>query len=96
MSSCVRTSEKIAPEVDSLNIGGGFPIKTSLNFDYDYEYMVNEIVLQIKKFCEEEGVEEPNIYTEFGSFTVGESGGNLYQIISQKRQNDREKMEYDR
>jgi len=83
--------KKIAPEVNSLNIGGGFPIKTSLNFDYDYSYMANEIVLQIKKFCEEEGVEEPNIYTEFGSFTVGESGGNLYKIISQKRQNDREK-----
>jgi arginine decarboxylase len=83
--------KKIAPEVDSLNIGGGFPIKSSLQFDYDYEYMVGEIVYQIKKFCEEEGVEEPNIYTEFGSFTVGESAGNLYQIISQKRQNDREK-----
>jgi hypothetical protein len=53
--------------------------------------MANEIVYQIKKFCEEEGVEEPNIYTEFGSFTVGESAGNLYKIISQKRQNDREK-----
>jgi arginine decarboxylase-like protein len=52
--------------------------------------MANEIVYQIKKFCEE-GVEEPNIYTEFGSFTVGESAGNLYKIISQKRQNDREK-----
>ena len=83
--------KKIAPEVDSLNIGGGFPIKNSLQFDYDYEYMANEIVYQIKKFCEEEGVEEPNIYTEFGSFTVGESAGNLYKIISQKRQNDREK-----
>ncbi len=83
--------KKIAPEVNSLNIGGGFPIKTSLNFDYDYSYMVDEIVSQIKKFCEEEGVEEPHIYTEFGSFTVGESGANLYKIISQKRQNDREK-----
>ena len=83
--------KKIAPEVDSLNIGGGLPIKTSLNFDYDYEYMIHEIVSQIKKFCEEEGVEEPNIYTEFGSFTVGESGANLYQVLSQKRQNDREK-----
>lgn len=83
--------KKIAPEVDSLNIGGGFPIKTSLSFDYDYQYMVHEIVYQIKKFCDEEGVEEPNIYTEFGSFTVGESGGMLYKILSQKRQNDREK-----
>ena len=50
--------KKIAPVVDSLNIGGCFPIKNSLQFDYDYEYMANEIVYQIKKFCEEEGVEE--------------------------------------
>ena len=53
--------------------------------------MVNEITYQIKKFCEEEGVEEPTLYTEFGSFTVGESGGIVYKILSQKRQNDREK-----
>ena len=93
---CLRVYARLkknAPEVDSLNIGGGLPIKTSLNFDYDYEYMINEIVSQIKKFCEEEGVDEPNIYTEFGSFTVGESGANLYKIISQKRQNDREKWD---
>lgn len=83
--------KKIAPEVDSLNIGGGFPIKTSLSFDYNYEYVVNEIVYQIKKFCQDEDVEEPNIYTEFGSFTVGESGCMIYKILSQKRQNDRER-----
>jgi arginine decarboxylase len=57
--------------------------------------MVNEIVLQIKKFCEEEGVEEPNIYTEFGSFTVGESGGNLYRSLARNVRMT-EKMEYDR
>lgn len=52
---CLRVSkiEKIAPEVDSLNIGGGFPIEILL--DYDYEYMANEIVYQIKNCCEEEG-----------------------------------------
>jgi arginine decarboxylase len=36
------------------------------------------------------GVEEPNIFTEFGSFTVGESGATLYSIVNQKQQNDRE------
>ncbi len=83
--------KKICPELDSLNIGGGFPIKNSLAFDYDYEYMVHEIVLRIKEFCQENEVPEPNIYTEFGSFTVGESGGIIYKILDQKKQNDREK-----
>ena len=47
--------KKIAPEVDSLNIGGGFPIKSSLQFDYDYEYMANEIVYQIKNSARKKG-----------------------------------------
>ena len=33
----------------------------------------------------------PHIYTEFGSFTVGESGGAIYEVLYQKKQNDREK-----
>ncbi|MFD2543353.1 arginine decarboxylase [Lacinutrix gracilariae] len=83
--------KKICPTLDSLNIGGGFPIKNSLAFDFDYEYMVDEIINQIKITCEEGGVEVPNIFTEFGSFTVGESGGAIYEVLYQKQQNDREK-----
>ena len=82
--------KKLAPELDSLNIGGGFPIKNSLAFDYDYEYMTEEIVAQVKNMCNANGVEEPNLFTEFGSFTVGESGAALFSIINQKQQNDRE------
>ncbi|MBO0341429.1 MAG: arginine decarboxylase [Bacteroidota bacterium] len=83
--------KKVCPTLDSLNIGGGFPIKNSLAFEYDYEYMVDEIIHQIGQACEEAGVEVPNIFTEFGSFTVGESGGNIYEVLYQKQQNDREK-----
>ncbi|SDR82435.1 arginine decarboxylase [Christiangramia echinicola] len=83
--------KKVAPHLDSLNIGGGFPIKNSLHFEYDYAYMVDEIVNQIKMTCEEAGVDVPNIFTEFGSFTVGESGGAIYEVLYQKQQNDREK-----
>jgi arginine decarboxylase len=83
--------KKICPSLDSLNIGGGFPIKNSLAFDYDYEYMIDEIVNQINVACAEADVAVPNIFTEFGSFTVGESGGAIYEVLYQKQQNDREK-----
>ncbi len=82
--------KKICPTLDSLNIGGGFPIKNSLAFNYNYEYMAEEIILQIKQICNRQGVDEPHIFTEFGSFTVGESGAAFYSILDQKKQNDRE------
>lgn len=83
--------KKICPSLDSLNIGGGFPVKNSLAFNYDYEYMVDEIINQIKLTCDDAEVEVPHIFTEFGSFTVGESGGAIYEVLYQKQQNDREK-----
>lgn len=82
--------KKICPELTSLNIGGGFPIKHSLAFDFDYNYMVNEIVSTIKKVCKRNKVDVPDIYTEFGSFTVGEAGAVVYGVLNQKVQNDRE------
>ncbi|ALJ05088.1 decarboxylase [Pseudalgibacter alginicilyticus] len=94
LSKCLKVYialKRICPSLDSLNIGGGFPIKNSLAFDFDYEYMVNEIINQIKLACDEEEVKVPNIFTEFGSFTVGESGGAIYEVLYQKQQNDREK-----
>lgn len=83
--------KKVCPTLDSLNIGGGFPVKNSLAFEYDYAYMVDEIINQIQITCDQAGVDVPHIFTEFGSFTVGESGGAIYEVLYQKQQNDREK-----
>jgi arginine decarboxylase len=83
--------KKICPSLDSLNIGGGFPIKNSLAFNFDYQYIVDEIINQIAAVCKEANVDTPNIFTEFGSFTVGESSGAIYEVLYQKQQNDREK-----
>ncbi|MCP9292637.1 arginine decarboxylase [Gracilimonas sediminicola] len=82
--------KKIAPSVNALNIGGGFPIQNSLSFDFDYEYITGEIVRNIQEACKDENVEEPDIYTEFGKYTVGESGAVIFQVLEQKQQNDAE------
>lgn len=81
---------KICDTLDSIDIGGGFPIKTSLHFQYEYKYMIEQIVENVKWICNKNNVPVPNIFTEFGSFTVGESGAVLYQVIDQKLQNDKE------
>jgi arginine decarboxylase len=82
--------KKICPELDTIDIGGGFPIKTSLQFSYDYEAMVEQVVESIQWICSKSHVPVPNIFTEFGSYTVGESGALIYSVIDQKLQNDKE------
>ncbi|MBP7166065.1 MAG: arginine decarboxylase [Bacteroidia bacterium] len=82
--------KKFCPDLEYLDIGGGFPIRTKLDFNYDYQYMADEIIRQIKSACEQRDVPEPNIITEFGSFTVGESGAVLFSVVGHKQQNDNE------
>jgi len=82
--------KKECPDLDTIDIGGGFPIKTSMQFEFDYKYMAEQIVENVKWICGKNNVPVPNIFTEFGSFTVGESGAALYSIMDQKLQNDKE------
>lgn len=80
-------------DIKYLNIGGGFPVKTSLGFEFDYEYLVEEIVNQMKIAADTVDADHPDIFTEFGSFTVAEAGGMIYSILDQKKQNDRERWD---
>lgn len=80
----------LIPELSALNIGGGFPIRNSLGFKFDYAAMADMIIQNIKSSCDEANVEHPNIYTEFGKYTVGESGAVIFEVLTQKQQNDTE------
>jgi len=82
--------KRICPDLHAFNIGGGMPIRNSLGFEFDYKYMIREIVRNILDACEEEDVPEPDIFTEFGKYTVGESAATIFSVIDQKQQNDSE------
>ncbi|MFW5645026.1 MAG: arginine decarboxylase [Bacteroidota bacterium] len=82
--------KKESKNLDSFNLGGGFPIRNHLGFEYDYEYMINEIIKNIKEACDKEDVQNPDIYTEFGKYTVGEAGAIIFKVLEQKQQNDTE------
>lgn len=82
--------KKACPSLIALNLGGGFPIRNSLGFKFDYEMIINEMVSNIKSACVEAGVKEPHIFTEYGKYTVGESGAIIFQVLEQKQQNDSE------
>jgi len=80
----------ICPSLDSIDIGGGFPIKKTLDDKYDYKHIAEVIIEIIVRICEQNNTPTPNILTEFGTFTVGESGAVIYKILNNKLQNDKE------
>ena len=82
--------KRLSPDLHAINIGGGMPIRNSLGFEFDYKYMIREIVRLVLDTCEEEDVPEPDIFTEFGKDTVGESGATIFSVLAQKQQNDSE------
>ncbi|MFK7924914.1 MAG: arginine decarboxylase [Bacteroidia bacterium] len=82
---------KINPDLTMLDIGGGMPFQNSLDFEFDYEYIITEIVRTIQEICKDQEVSVPDILTEFGSYTVAESSCTLFKVLGRKQQNDREK-----
>ncbi len=82
--------KKIIPSIDSFNIGGGFPIQNHLGFQYDFESMAEKIIKNIINTCRFHNIKEPDLFSEFGQYTVGESGAIIFQVIEEKQQNDTE------
>lgn len=82
--------KKVCPSLDSLNIGGGLPFKTHLSYEYDYQDFIDKIIAKIHEICTTEHVTPPHIFTEFGTYTVAESAFNIYEVLGEKRQNDKE------
>jgi len=82
--------QKMCPDLDSIDIGGGLPIQTSLQTGFDYQQMIDEIIENVQWICNKNNVPVPHIFTEFGSYTVGESGAVIYKVIDKKLQNDKE------
>jgi arginine decarboxylase len=82
--------KKECPGLNALNLGGGFPIRNHLAHNFNYESIINDIITAIRDTCQEVGIDHPDIYTEFGKFTVGESGAVIFQVLEKKEQNDSE------
>lgn len=88
--SLFASLKKKCKSLRAFNIGGGFPIRNNLGFEYDYEGIVNQIISCISDVCDEQRIKPPDIFTEFGKFTVGESGAIIFSVLEEKQQNDTE------
>lgn len=87
---CYAALCKRCETLTAFNIGGGFPIRNHLRFRYDYQGIIEKMIQSIQRICQQEGIPEPDIFTEFGKFTVGEAGAIVFEVLEHKQQNDKE------
>lgn len=79
--------KKSYPMINYFNIGGGFPITTD---NEEQENICNKIISSIKEKTNINNIPEPDIFTEFGKYTVAQSGAFLYEILEHKKQSKEE------
>ena len=63
--------KKQCDTLDAFNLGGGFPIRNHLGFEYNYEYMINEIVSIIKDMSDVHFQKKTKDDTESELLSVG-------------------------
>ena len=74
------------PTIDTINIGGWMPVWWEIGESIDYYAIITNIVSSIKEVCEINGIPHPHIMTEFGTFTVWNSGIDIFNVAGVKDQ----------
>jgi len=77
----VQTKKEIQTLCD-LDIGGGTPILLTEHFDYSK--WANQMLDKVSEVCKKEKIDQPNIITENGKYTVKDSTVLIYKIVAQK------------
>lgn len=60
------------------------PVSYEKGVEIDYQKIIGTIIATIKEVCDKNGTSHPDIVSEFGTYTVAESGYNIYPLIRQK------------
>ena len=81
--------KKKVPTLQYFDFGGGFPIKYSLTYSFDYDALVDGMVRCAKEICEQNNIECPELIGEHGRFTVADHGFYIYKIDFAKVQNNK-------
>lgn len=83
---CYVALKPICPDLNLLNLGGSLPIQDDLAPGRNQSGIIRGIVDLLTTTCREQSVDVPDLVTEFGSYTVSESGAYLFQVLDEKTQ----------
>jgi len=72
--------KKIVPTLEFFDFGGGFPIKYSLTYSFDYDLLVDGMIKISKEICIKNKVDCPELIGEHGRFTTADHSFYIYKI----------------
>lgn len=81
--------KKQFPSLEYFDFGGGFPVKYSLVYSFDYERLVDGMVKAAKNVCKKNNVECPQLIGEHGRFTAADHSFYIYKIDFTKKTNNK-------
>lgn len=76
--------QKIHPNLDTLDIGGGFGIPYEKKKFYTAKNVSSKIIKMLKNLSNKAGIKHPNLAVEWGQYIVAPAQVTIYKIISEK------------
>lgn len=76
--------QKHQPNLDTLDIGGGFGVPYEKRKFYTAKSMANKIVKLLKNFSDKAGIKHPNLAIEWGRYVVAPAQVTIYSVIAEK------------
>jgi arginine decarboxylase len=76
--------QKTHPNLDTLDIGGGFGIPYEKKKFYTAKGVSSKIIKILKNLSDKAGIKHPNLAVEWGQYVVAPSQVTIYKVISEK------------
>lgn len=76
--------QKVHPNLDTLDIGGGFGVPYEKKKFYTAKNVSSKIVKTLKNLADKAGVKHPNLAVEWGQYIVAPSQATVYKVIGEK------------
>lgn len=76
--------QKVHPNLDTMDIGGGFGVPYEKVKFYTAKGVSSKIVKILKNLSDKAGIKHPNLAVEWGQYVVAPSQVTLYKVISEK------------
>lgn len=76
--------QKTHPNLDTMDIGGGFGIPYEKKKFYTAKVVSSKIIKLLKNLSDKKGIKHPNLAVEWGQYIVAPAQVTIYKVISEK------------